>query len=90
MPAEQVPLAAYVRRVVVFAHVGPGGVVHVTPWHGSPLHALPVQPNWHVESANVYVHVPPEHEPAALYVRSVVAEMHALAGGELHALSRNE
>jgi hypothetical protein len=82
-PPLHVPGDEYVRRVVVLAQSAGGGEVQVTPWQGSPLQALPVQPNMHVESFEVYWQAPFMHVPAALHVRSVEALTQALAGGVL-------
>jgi hypothetical protein len=44
LPPLQVPIAAYVRCVVPFAQTAGGGVLQVTPWHGSPRHMPFAQP----------------------------------------------
>jgi hypothetical protein len=49
LPPEQVPAAEYVRRRLPW-QVAPGGVLQVTPEHGSGLHAPPLQPKGHVVS----------------------------------------
>lgn len=84
MPAEHVPVAAYVRRVEPLAHVGEGGMVQVTPAHGSPLHAPPEQPNGHIVSVGVYEQLPMLQVPVAEYVRRVVPLRHVAAGGMVH------
>jgi hypothetical protein len=46
MPAPlHVPVAAYAVKVVAVLQAAGGGVLHVTPVHGSGLHAPLVQPN---------------------------------------------
>ena len=46
MPAPpHVPVAAYVVTDVAVLQTAAGGVLHVTPVHGSGLHAPFVQPN---------------------------------------------
>ena len=87
MPPLQVPLAAKVRRVVLLAQVGPGGMLHVTPAQGSPAHAPLVQPFVQVVSVGAYVHAPLEHVPADEKVRMVFAFTHCEAGGELQVVS---
>jgi hypothetical protein len=50
VPPLHVPVAGNVLRVVASAQVVAGGVVQVTPRHGSGLHAPALHPNWHVVS----------------------------------------
>jgi hypothetical protein len=45
VPLPQVPGLPKLRRVVVFTHVAAGGVVQLTPEHGSALHWPALQPN---------------------------------------------
>lgn len=87
MPAAQLPGFAYTRRVVAFAQVFAGGMLHVTPAHGSGLHAPPEQPNWHVVSVGAYEQAPPEQVPVEAYVRRVVELRHDAAGGVLQTVS---
>ena len=51
------------RSVVEPAHAAGGGVLHVTPAHGSALHCPDAQPYAHTVSVDPYEHVPPEHVP---------------------------
>ena len=62
---EHVPGPLNVRRVVPFAQVAPGGVLHVTAAHGSPAHTLPLHPKLH-EVCAPDTHAPPLHVLAAL------------------------
>ena len=52
-PPLQLPGLPYTRRVVAFAQVVAGGVVQLTPAHGSGLQAPPAQPKEHVVSVGV-------------------------------------
>jgi hypothetical protein len=52
VPPLQVPDAAKVRRVVPFAQVAAGGMLQVTPAHGSPMQAPFEQPFAHVVSVD--------------------------------------
>jgi len=49
-PPLHVPVDAYLRTVVLLAHVAGGGVVHVTPAQGSGLHCPPEHPKPHFVS----------------------------------------
>ncbi len=44
LPPLQVPMTAYVRRVVALAQTAEGGEAQVTPWQGSPRHMPLAQP----------------------------------------------
>jgi hypothetical protein len=80
-PAEQLPTS---RK-----HA-PGGVVHATPAHGSPLHwrVVALHPLVHVVSEAAYTHAPEELQvPEALKAWSVVELVHELGGGKLHSLA---
>lgn len=84
VPAEHVPVAAYVRRVVPLGHVAPGGALHVTDAHGSVAHAPPLQPEGHVITWLAYVQLPAEHVPTASYVFSSVPPLQLAAGALVH------
>jgi hypothetical protein len=66
-----------------------GGELQVIVAHGSPAHALPAQPNWHVESVKGYWQLAPEQVPAAWYVRRTPPEQLG-PGGVLHGVSMGE
>lgn len=59
------PDALYTVRYSELAHVFAGGVLHVLPRHGSPVHAPAAQPNEHGITDAAYVHFPSEHVPLA-------------------------
>lgn len=86
MPPEQVPIAAYVRRVVLLKQSAAGGELQLTLAHGSGLHWFDaaLQPKGQPVSVGAYEQVPPLQVPAAENVRRVVALRHTAAGGVLH------
>lgn len=64
VPAAQVPEAEKLFSVAASAHEDAGGLLHVTPLHGSaPTQALPWQPCAHFASVCAYEHVLSEHVP---------------------------
>ena len=76
-------MLAKVRRVVEFAHVAAGGVLHMTPWHGSPWHTPPEQPFAHVVVCGAYEQVPPLQVPGTTKpLRTLPVQV--AAGGVLH------
>ncbi len=82
MPPLHVPVAGNVLRVVASAQVVAGGVVQVTPRHGSGLHAPALHPNWHVVSATMKPQAPAVHAATPL-VRNVWPLRHTGAGGDV-------
>jgi hypothetical protein len=81
-PLVHVPAPEYVRSVVEFTQYAAGGVLHVTPAHGSSMHAPFLHPRAHVVVAAGYApHVPFVHDPGDEYVRNVVASTHVALGG---------
>jgi hypothetical protein len=83
VPPLQVPGDEYVRRVPMLKQSAGGGVVQVTPLHGSTLQVPLLHPNMHVTSVGAYVQLPPLQVPVAAYVRRVVALAQTADGGEL-------
>ena len=90
MPFEQLPGFWKVRRCVPEGQSAGGGVLQLTVEHGSALHWLLAQPNWHVVSVGAYEHMPAEQVPVDAKLRRVVALKHVVAGGELQAVSTKE
>jgi hypothetical protein len=59
-----VPEVENVRSVVAVEQYVAGGESHVTPAHGSPLHAAFAHPLGHTVEVLAYAHVPLLHDPA--------------------------
>lgn len=85
MPPEQVPIAEYVRRVVLLKQSAAGGELQLTLAQGSGLHWFDaaLQPNVQGVSVGAYEQAPPLQVPAAEKVRRVVALRQRAAGGVL-------
>ena len=83
VPAEHEPNPEYTVRVLAFAHVFAGGVVHETPAHGSLLHSPSPQPAGQAIELEVYTQLPLDSQvPFGEYTVSVLEVAHTLAGGE--------
>ena len=63
-PPEHVPVGEKLRSVAAVTHARAGGLMQLTPAHGSLLQAPFAQPYWQLTSVAVYVHDPPEQLPA--------------------------
>lgn len=84
-PAAQVPGAANVRSLVASTQTEAGAAVQLTPAHGSVTQAPALHPSGHVESCQVYVQAPPEHDPGDRNVRRLTPSRQVAAGGALQA-----
>lgn len=85
LPAPlHVPGESYTVMAFASVQYEAGGVEHVFPAHGSPLHTLLLQPKLQYWTCAGYAHAPALHEaPAATYaVRWVESEQYG-AGGVL-------
>lgn len=87
VPPEQVPIAEYVRRVVLLKQSAEGGELQLMVAQGSGLHWFEpaLQPKGQPVSVDVYEQVPALQVPAEENVRRVVALRHTAAGGVVHA-----
>jgi hypothetical protein len=63
VPALQVPGAWGTSSVVVSRQVGAGGLLQLTPAHGSPMHMPPAQPLAQAWDAVLYVQFPESQVP---------------------------
>jgi hypothetical protein len=76
-------VAEYVVRVFASAQLLAGGVVQVTPAHGSALHFPLLQPNAQSTDEGAYWQLPVEsHVPCGEYAVRRFEVAHTLAGGE--------
>ena len=62
-PPPHVPLDAKLWRIAPLTHEAAGGVLHVTPAHGSPTQAPALQPLVQLVSVGAYAQVPALHVP---------------------------